>query len=245
MCTLWVIVTATLLPAQRVDPARGVENVARVDPPATRSAPAPKPFAASIGVVDLDQAIDQYALAVQERGRLQQLSGQFNDELDGLTRRIDEIRGQMSVLKQGSSTYEDKEFELRGLMRTREDLAALRKRQFDRELEQFELAIYEDMEFAIAQVAKDRGIDVVLRVQNTIDLSPDEQKDADGLQKAKLMQFNRRSVWYTSNQVDLTPFLIKYLQVFKPRDERIKAAEAAAPKNGGKGAAGSNDGKKG
>ena len=119
----------------------------------------------------------------------------------------------------------------RNLEDARERLATLRKRQFDRQLEEFELAVYEDIEYAIAQVASDRGIAVVLRVQHSLDLSP-ENSEIEGAQKAKLMQFNRRTVWYTSAEVDMTPHLIKYLQVFDPRAERAKAAEGAATKGG-------------
>jgi len=212
-------------------PAQDAAKAVRVAPQIAPATAKPRLPVAKIGVVDLDKAIDQYATATRERDRLQALSQQYNDELDGLTQRIDEVRGQMSVLKEGSMAYEDKEFELAGLVQARERLATLRKRQFDRQLEEFELAVYEDIEYAIAQVASDRGIAVVLRVQHSLDLSP-ENSEIEGAQKAKLMQFNRRTVWYTSAEVDMTPHLIKYLQVFDPRAERAKAAEGAATKGG-------------
>lgn len=212
-------------------PAQGPTTASPAAPSPVEAATSRKP-AITIGVVDLDKAIDRYGLAVRERERLQKLSEQFNDELKTLTQAIDELRGQMSLLKPGSIDYDQKDLELRLAMNQREGLAQLRKKQFDRQLEIFELEVYLDMEFAVARVAADRGVAVVVRAQNVIDLEPQEGEDPASLQKAKLMQFNRRTVWYTSPEVDLTPYVIKYLQVFDPRAERKKAAEAAARSDG-------------
>ncbi len=99
------------------------------------------------------------------------------------------------------------------------------------------------MEYAIARVAEDRGVAIVVRTQNILDLEPQDGEDPAGLEKAKLRQFNRRTIWYTSQEVDLTPYLIKYLQVFDPRAERKKAAEAAAKPAGDNKQNGKPDGK--
>ena len=181
------------------------------------------PPAIKIGVVDLDKAIDQYAVAARERDRLQKLSEQFSAELDVISKSIEELRAAMSLHQPGSLQHDQKQFELRLAMDQREGLAGLRKKQFDSELEAFELSIYEDLEFVIARVAQDRGVAIVMRAQKAIAPAEDPAK-AGGLDKARLMQFNRRTVWYTSPEVDLTPYVIKYLQAFDPRAERAKAA---------------------
>lgn len=223
-----IVVAATLLPAQSPAESR-LSGAARPQDAAASKVARP---AFVIGVVDLDRAIDRYGVAVRERERLQKKSEQFSEEINRITKGVDELRGQMSLLKPGSLDYEQTEFQLRLEMNRREGLASLRKKQFDRALEVFELAVYEDLEYAIARVAMDRGVAIVMRAQRTLDLTPQAGEKAADLEKAKLMQFNRRTVWYTSPEVDLTPQVIKYLQVFDPRAERLKAAAEAAAKSG-------------
>lgn len=194
--------------------------------PSTKG-PAQKPVATTIAVVDLETAIDNYGVAIKERERLQKMSTQFSDQLDAITKNIEELRAQMTLLKPGTNEFANKEFELQSLARRRDDTAKFMKRQFDTELEAFELRVYEDLEFAIAKVARDRGVAIVLRKQETLDLAP-EEAGSSGLQQARHRQFTRRTVWFTDESVDLTPALVKYLQVFDPRAERLAAAKKAA-----------------
>ncbi|MCR9245553.1 MAG: OmpH family outer membrane protein [bacterium] len=198
--------------------------------PTTKPAPTTKPVATTIAVVDLETAIDNYGVAIKERERLQKMSSQFSDQLDAITKNIEELRAQLTLLRPGTNDYANKEFELQSLARRRDDTAQFMKRQFDTELEAFELRVYEDLEFAIAKVARDRGVAIVLRKQETLDLAP-EEAGSSGLQQARHRQFTRRTVWFTDESVDLTPALVKYLQVFDPRAERLAAAKKNAQKN--------------
>lgn len=224
----WLLVAAAIAAASPVRNVFGQGPAQNgVDAAATKT---DRP-AIAVGVVDLEKAIDRYPVAVRERDRLQKLSEQYSAELDALGQNIEELRAAMSLHRPGSLEHDQKQLELKLAMNQREGLAGLRKKQFDQQLEEFELAVYEDLEFAIARVAEDRNVAIVLRAQNSIAPAEDGAEDS-GLQKARLMQFNRRTVWYTSPEVDLTPFLIKYLQVFDPRAERAKAK--AAKKGDGK-----------
>lgn len=168
----------------------------------------------TIGVVDLDKAIELYPKAIAERERLQALSKTFAAEIDELTKQIDAIKSDLSLLKEGSPKREAREFDLGMALKQREGFANLRKSQFDRELEKFELTIYQELEGAVAEVAKRKGVQIVLRVRATP--APEDaakEKESGNAQKQRLAAFDRRHVWFASDEVDLTPALIKYLQV--------------------------------
>lgn len=232
-------VAANLLPAQTT-PANGQK-------PADAVARAAQGVA--IGVVDLDKAIELYPKAIAERERLQAMSKSFSAEIDGMSKQIEALRGDLALHKEGTSQREAKEFELGMALKQREGFANLRKGQFDRELEKFELMIYQDLEVAVAEVAKMRGVQIVLRVRAAP--SPEDAgKDVGNAQKQKLATFDRRQVWFASDEVDLTPALIKYLQVpvdpkkvdaGKPPQDPAKQAPkqdaaaggAGSPKGGG------------
>jgi Skp family chaperone for outer membrane proteins len=239
--TTWLL--AAMLAAANLLPAQGPTGNAD-KPAATKTAPAP---AVSVGVVDLDKAIELYPKAIAERERLQTLSKTFAAEIDELTKQIDSIRSDLSLLKEGTNKREAREFELGMALKQREGLANLRKAQFDRELEKFELTIYQDVEVAVAEVAKMKGVQIVLRVRATP--PPDEagkEKETGNAQKQRLAGYDRRHVWFASDEVDLTPALIKYLQV--PVDPKKADAPTPAPKgtaDAGKAPAGSQPNKGG
>jgi len=210
---------ASLLPAQ--------ENT---NPPGSDSKPtdaAGRVRGVTIGVVDLDKAIDQYPKAIAERDRLQKLLQELGDRLNAESKRIDGIKADLSLLKEGSDQRELKEWELGKAMNDHKALASLLRAQFDRQVERFEIAIYQDLELAVAQVAKDRGVQIVLRVRPQ-GVPSDGGKEPANAQQARLQGFNRRDVWYHADEVDLTPALIKYLLV--PID--VKKIEGGKPEAG-------------
>jgi Skp family chaperone for outer membrane proteins len=216
-----LVATASLLPAQ--------DNKVPAVQPADATAPK-KAAQITIGVVDLSKVIDVYPKAIAERERLQALSKRFSAEIDALSKQFDALRSDLSLLKEGSEKRETMEFELRMLSEQRKGLAELRKNQFDRELEKFELAVYQDLEVACAEVAKARGVQVLLRTQSTPSFEDGAAKDPVSLQRAQLQAYDRRQVWFASDEVDLTQALIKYLSV--PVDAKPADAKGADGKKG-------------
>lgn len=207
--------------------------------------PAPAPAPIKVGVVDLQKVMDHYPAAIQDQKRLREMGDQFDAQLKERTKAIDELRAQLSNYKPDSTDVKLMELKLRInlLEQERAGLAKLLGEQYDRELQKWELSFYEDMTFAVQAVAKERGMDLVLRAD---DWAPDDKDPTAAQQRHALLR--RRTVWFAGEQIDLTPHLIKYLQVIDVRAERQKVAEAAAKKNGteksevGKNEAGKTDG---
>jgi len=225
---LWIpaiVVAATLLSTRGLS-AQG-PSVGNAQPQEAATTKIP-PSAIVIGVVDLDRVIATYGVAVEERKRLKKLSERFGEEIKRLAAGINELRGQMSLLKVGSLEHDGLKLDLQTALGRHHGLRMLRRKQWEIELVTFEVKVYEDLDYAITRVAKDRGVAIVLRKQLMHDLRPDGMEKPGELEQLKLNQFNRRSIWYTSPEVDLTPYLIKYLRVFDARAERLKAAAAAA-----------------
>lgn len=239
--TIWIAAAlaaaASLLPAQ--------------DKPAAAPAAAPAPSAApaeasaktraqlTIGVVDLDKAFSLYPRAIAERERLQAMSKGFREKVEAVTKVINQLREDLALLKEGSDEYEWKQYERSEALKRREALNNLLKIQFDREREKYLVAMYEDLEVAIAEVAKARGVQLVLRLSPTPE-PEDGQKD---VQKQKLMNYEMRQLLYAGDEVDLTAAVIKFLQVpLEPRKPAPKPdagpGKAAPSKDaGGKDAA--------
>ncbi|MCA8973132.1 MAG: OmpH family outer membrane protein [Planctomycetes bacterium] len=220
-------------------PAQDGQKPPSTDPGKSQT-PAP---ALRIGVVDLTKAMNQYPLARKEGDELDKLVAQFQEELKQMKAQVENIRAELTLLKPGSRQFEDLEFELGRAMNGIEARTKLRNQQLDRERTRWELAMLQDLDYAVAQVAKDRGIDIVLRLH---DVPEGPVGDDPIAQQRRLVRLENRAVLFASDKADLTPHLIRYLQVFDPRGERLKAeaaAEAAAKNAAGQPAKGEGDGK--
>lgn len=71
---------------------------------------------------------------------------------------------------------------------------------------------------------------VFLRTQSTPSFEDGAAKDPVSLQRAQLQAYDRRQVWFASDEVDLTQALIKYLSV--PVDAKPADAKGADGKKG-------------
>jgi Skp family chaperone for outer membrane proteins len=165
-----------------------------------------------VGVVDIEKAIEFYPKAIAERERLQTINKTFLGRMEALTKQIEQVRNDMMLEKEGSDQREWKQLEFGELQKRREVLKALLTREFEREQQKGLVAIYEDLEAAIAEVAKRRGVHIVLRQSPT--LAPEDlSKDPNSAQRQKLFHYDSRYVWYASEEFDLTPALINFLKV--------------------------------
>lgn len=236
--TIWIAAAlaaaASLLPAQ--------------DKPAAGGAPAEAAAKTraqlTIGVVDLEKAFSLYPRAIAERERLQAIRKGFKDKLEAAAQVINQLREEIALAKEGSDDYAWKQYLRAEAMKRSEVLNELLTKQFEREREKYLVTIYEDIEVAIAEVAKARGVQLVLRVSPTPE--PEEgQKDA---QKQKLANYEMRQLLYAGDEVDLTAAVIKFLQVpLEPRKPAPKpdagpgSSKEPAAKDAGSKTAGSKD----
>lgn len=214
-------VACALLPAQVKPQAPGGTSNAAADEVAKKTPPPP-----TIGVVDLSKAYDNYPKARDERDRFNKMQDQVADKLKELSTRIDETRARQKVLAEGTPQRRQVDMELELGLRQRQMLAEMYNDELRLEKMRIDLAIYEDLEIAIAQVAKDRGVQIVLRLHNQPELSAKIDPNHPDVVQARLSAFQQREVWYAADEYDLTPALIRRLQV---PIERAAPAGSAPP----------------
>ncbi len=210
---------------------------AQSDKPAAVDASLPKAQAPVLGVVDFTKVFEVYPKAIRERERLEALQNSFKGQIETLTKRIDERKLQIPLLPEGSREREVKQLELELAMQERTGLAKLLNEQLEMESLRMEVMLYEDAEIAIAKVAKDRGVQIVLRMAADI---PDRRVDAKPKEwQLRAVTYERRQVWYASAEVDLTPHVIKLMQVpiERPADKSAEkpgdAPGSSVPKGNG------------
>jgi len=224
------VAVASLLPAQDT-PANVSAGSPSTGAPAEASA---KPSARTglvVGVVDLGKAFDTYPRVIKERERLKKLHDGYEEQIQQVSKRLDEIKGLIPLLKEGSRERKQKELEYELALQQRQGLSKLYNEELGGETMRMHLSIYEDLEAAIGKLAKDRGVDLVLRLDDSdlTTLSEAERTNVKQVQN-RLVTFERRHVWFATTQLDLTSDLIKMLQVPLERDAGASpTAPPAAP----------------
>jgi Skp family chaperone for outer membrane proteins len=201
------------------------------DASATKQAASQVPTAGlRIGVVDLVRAIDQYPKWIRMQGDFATLQKGYKARFETNAAEASRLKAQLEVMGETESearkvaefTYELKLQESRAWQK-------LVANQLEIEHARMMLVVYEDLEIAIAKVAKARDVAIVLRMHNMGPSLGDVAKLSDNTVAGRVNAFERREVLYASNQVDLTDDLIKLLQV--PLEEPKGAAKDAKDKD--------------
>ncbi|MFY9345458.1 MAG: OmpH family outer membrane protein [Planctomycetota bacterium] len=200
------------------------------DNPAGKSAveaSATKVPAISVGVVDLVKAFEQYPRWIKFRGELQKRADAMKVRMAEMGKAVDEQRAAIEILDKESEERRDGELQLALMEQQRRETRKRLEEKFALEEARLMLLIYEDLEVACRKVAEARGVAIVQRVYDIEPATGDVAKlSADSVQKRMLL-FERKQIWYASQQVDLTPDVIKFLMV--PLDEPKAGDKAAAP----------------
>jgi hypothetical protein len=95
------------------------------------------------------------------------------------------------------------------------------------------LELYEDLEVAVEKVAKNRGVQLVLRTYDPGPPPSVSEKATNkelGQMNQRLQMFDRRQVWFNTDEIDLTGDLIKLLQVPLEKDAVAPTKSAEPPK---------------
>ncbi|MFY7948674.1 MAG: OmpH family outer membrane protein, partial [Gemmatimonas sp.] len=100
--------------------------------------------------------------------------------------------------------------------------------KLDAEQQKAMLAVFEDLEKAIPVVAKARGVGLVLRVHQVP--QPPAGITGQRATTGRLRAFENKQVWFASEEVDLTPDLIKYLMVPRDGDKAATPPKNDSPK---------------
>lgn len=197
-----------------------------------------------VGVVDLVRAIEQYPKWIKLKGELEATEDAIKAELTNMNKSISELKASLE-LGGDSDERKVKELQYQGMLQQREAWAKLQRERIDLKHARSLLTVYEDLEVAIAKVAKARGVGIVLRMHNMGPSLGNPAKLSDKTVIGRVEAFERREVLFAADNVDLTDDLIKLLLVplDEPKDGKDaggdagKAAPPKAPetpkKNGG------------
>ncbi len=212
---------ASLLPAQE-KPATSA--------PAVDASIKKAPGTPIIGVVDLAKAFEQYPKAIKKNEELEKMRVAFDERVKQATKQLDELRENIKLLAEGSEERRQKEFEFESGMQQRKFVAGMLTDRLHLADYRNQIAIYEDMEIAINKVAKNRGVQIVMRTFNPgppltpVDKAP-PQEVLD-----RLRRFENRQVWFATDEIDLTGDVIKLLQVPLENDTAPALPPAPAAK---------------
>lgn len=198
------------LPAQ--EGARGREaGTVPADASASKQGKDSAVPALTIGVVDFAKVFEFYPKAIKERERLKALNNSFSEQMDAMSKRIQELKDQVGLYPEGSLQARMKRLELEGLMQQGPALAKVFNEQLQLEHMRMEVQLYEDVEIAIGKLVAGRGVQLVLRKMATLPLRADDESPSD-IQN-RLVAYERRHVWFAATEIDLTAEVIKMLQV--------------------------------
>ena len=202
----------SVLPAQEKAPSRPVGPAGLV-----------------VGIVDFGKAFDLYPRTIKERERLQKLADSSREQVDKVSKRIEELRGLIPLLKEGSIERDSRQLELELAMQERQGTAKLLNDQLQGETMRMQLSIYEDLDAAVVRLAKDRGVHLVLRSEVKDTGVPEgADKTSPKVVQNRVFAYERRQVWFAAEELDLTADLIKLLQVW-PLDTGAQADKGAPP----------------
>lgn len=208
-------------PPSSTPPSSGQANSGQ---PADAAAKKATPTGLVVGVVDLGKAFDLYPRTIKERGRLQQIAKSFDEQMKEIERRADELKATIQGAKEGSREQKQKILEYELTLQQKRAQAQLFDEELQAERSRMQLAIYEDLDGAVKQLAKERGLTLVLRID--VDEKDPADKQDQKQRNSRLRAFDARSVLFAADELDLTQPLIKMLQTYDPTKD-------AAPAPGG------------
>lgn len=175
--------------------------------PSSAAAPA---LAEVIGVVDLARAFKQYPKWIESQKQLTAMEEGARAQMAEVTKRIDEAKATLLGMKPDAPDRRRQEFMLELNQQERTFLARELTEKVELENMRADLDCYEDMEVAIAAVARAKGIKIVHRLT---DLGPKPAGLKPREVQARLGAFERKQVWYHLPEIDITADLIKELMV--------------------------------
>ena len=220
-----LIVAGSLLPAQE-------KAQEKTGSPAAETAVKKLP-ACTIGVVDLVKALETYPKKIRMDQEFKKLQDARDEELGKIVASITEIRENIKAVGENSDEGKDRMFQYEGLRQ----LLDFRQKRWNDKLTiadmRKDLELFEDLEVAVAKVAKNRGVQLVVRKNDPgpPPSFPDKMtREELGHMQQRLTMFDRRQVLYAADEIDLTGDLIKLLEVPLERDPVAPAKSAEPPK---------------
>lgn len=226
MSTPRLFAVACLLAAGPFLSAQEATPPVKPAPSASDAAAKRAPAAPLVGVVDLAKAIEQYPRWIELQARLDAMDKQAKERVKQFQAKLEDLRGAVKITNPDSEDGKLAQLQLELAQQEGKGLYAMLNERLDLEQQKALLAVYEDLEKAVPAVAKARGVSIVVRVHQVppvpAEISPNSPRAIGG----RLRAFETKQVWFASEEVDLTPDLIKYLMI--PRDGDKPAGDKPA-----------------
>jgi len=171
--------------------------------------------APAIGVVDITRVVENAPRFVEGSKKLEELAASLNKQAKEVSDRLKELKAQRDLAE---GPIEVKKIELRLAVEQRhlDGLADLLRAEFGERQAKLVADCYADAERGIAAVAKEKGLQLVLRI-------------GLGGGDDKVRTFDRRIVWYHTDEVDVTAAVIKHLQMAPAAPDAAAPAKSAEP----------------
>lgn len=250
MTTPRLFALACLLAAGPFLSAQEVQPPTKPAPVAQEAAAPRAPAAPVVGVVDLAKAIENYPRWIELQQRLDAMDKQAKERVKQFETKLEDLRGAVKITNPETEEGKQAQFQLEMAQQERKWLYTSWNDKLDLEQQKALLAVYEDLEKAVPIVAKARGVSIVVRVHN-VPVAPAEVAGTPRAVGGRLRAFETKQVWFASEEVDLTPDLIKYLMVPRDGDKTPKGdapakadAKSDGKTDGAAKAAGSQQGSK-
>jgi Skp family chaperone for outer membrane proteins len=188
-----------------------------------------------VGVIDVAKAIDQYPVYIKLRTDVDAKFAKYQEQLKGQMKQLQELQVSIQTMGEGVPERDEAEHQYKMGLQTRD----FRRKYFNDLLAAEELRmmleVYEDLDFAVAKVAKKNGVSLVLPKRD-IPISPLPIADMQSREvQARVDAFQRRTVWFAATEVDLTGDVIKYMMTPLP-DRTSQERAPAQPKPAANGA---------
>ncbi|MEI6129181.1 MAG: OmpH family outer membrane protein [Planctomycetota bacterium] len=196
---------------------------AHAQAPAATTAAQAAPQKIAVGVIDFVKLFEAYPRVAEDRRQYDEFRKQRRTMFDDEKKKVEDLKLGLEIEKKNTANRAIKELEIQAMMSRLEGLQKILETEMRMKLEDLQVAWFEDAQRAIAIVAKERGISIVLRI-----LADNGETTRD-----KVSIFEQRAVWYAGAEVDITPFVIRLLQVPLPpliKEPQADTSKSAAPK---------------
>jgi Skp family chaperone for outer membrane proteins len=192
-----------------------------------------------VAVIDIAKAIDQYKVYIDLRTGLSKRVEDFQKQLKANAEQIEQLRVTITQIDEGLPQRAEAEHQYKMELQNQD----FRRKYFNDLLAADEvrmmLRVYEDLDFALAKVAKRQGIGVVLPKRempaNPMPIADMRPREVE----ARVDMYQRRTVWFAADEFDITSDVIKFMMT--PLPDR-NSPERAGAQPSGEVPAGSNSG---
>jgi Skp family chaperone for outer membrane proteins len=187
----------------------------------------------AIGVVDLARALEQYPKWIATQQQMKALQEQARVQLAEKSKRVEELRATLATMNEEADERRRQDFALAMAREEQQFFVRDLKTKLEDQAMRFDLDCYEDMEGAIATVAKAKGLKIVHRLSNLGQRPANVATMRVPDVQARLAAFERKQVWYAVPEIDITADVIKELMVPRANPAPAPAASPTPASSGG------------